>query len=103
MTKQEITDRELSERDLLITVSTQITELKTEVRYFKDETKSRFDKIDDDNQRKTEVFLGVNNKIASLEQRVEENSNFRKWTYSSIVSGIVAIILSAVGLITRIK
>lgn len=85
---KDINTRELSERDLLI-------ELKTEVGFIKNQLILINEKI---NNGETENGV-LSTRITRLEENVRENSSFRKLTYTAIGGVVLELILTGVYII----
>lgn len=78
---------DLSQRDLLIKLSTQLEELKLY-------TKDKFDELDD----RLSGLSQIKTDVARLDERVKENSGFRLWVYGALATSILSTILALVGL-----
>lgn len=82
---EQITPRELSERDLLIG-------LVSDLRSFKEYTAKRFEDL----ERKMTGFTDFRDRLVALEVKVSENTKLRNWIYGAIITGLISIILSAI-------
>lgn len=75
-------EQELSERDLLIRLQSQIED-------FKSYTREKFEAI----EKNLDGLSELKTKVAVLEEKIMENTKFRLWIYGSIAAGVSSILI----------
>ncbi len=89
---QQISERELSERDLLI-------ELKTEVSFLREKIDDFGDKLNS-NYKAMNKF---NEELSTLKQQVKENTSFRKYIIVALIGMLFELLLSGYMFFFRMK
>ena len=80
-------NNELSQRDLLIKIGTQLDS-------FKEYTKDKFESLED----RMGAYSLLKTQVARMDERVKENTKFRVLIYSSLIGNVVTGIMAFVAL-----
>lgn len=83
-------NKELSDRDLLI-------KLNTEVEFIK----QMLDKLNERMSKREEIVSKLVVEVSALDERVEENTSWRKFVYGSIITSIASLIGTVIGFIAN--
>lgn len=95
MSNEQISQRELSERDILIS-------LRTEVAILKESTKENFETLREEFRATAREYGKVRSELEALKVKVNENTNLRKLVIGSILSGLISLIISTIGIISKL-
>jgi len=92
MKQNEISSREISERDLLIELKTKVEALQEDFKEFRrciDNSTKKYDDLSKD--------------VINLKSQVEENTKLRNWVYGAIITGGLSLIGSIIRVANEIK